>query len=131
MIGGVIVACVFAGTTLSPWRRSIDAGADQTKFMASNPQQPDHFAGHSPSHREPSTVARSSREIQTPIPPDLAELLANDTFDRDSSGLRSRIEHVLTKSPQASEKHQSSTDEWELELESLKGQLELLEAEAP
>ncbi len=63
--------------------------------------------------------------------PDIAELLANDTFDRDSTGLRSRIEHVLTDSLQASENDQSSSDGWELELESLKGQLELLEAEAP
>jgi serine/threonine protein kinase len=131
MVGGVIVVCVFVGMTLSPWRRSDDAGASQTKFISSSSQQPDHFVDGDLSQSESSTVARSIRRFQTPIPPDIAELIANDSFDRDSSGLRSRIETVLSDSLQVPEDDQSSTDEWEVELETLKGQLEVLESEAP
>ncbi len=131
MVGAVIVACVFAGMTLSPWRNANDMMASQSTVGTSNLQQQDESSNRSLSTAETTNVTRSSRRVQTPIPPDIAELLANDTFDRDSSGLRSRIEHVLTDSLQASENDQSSSDGWELELESLKGQLELLEAEAP
>lgn len=123
----VLAACVAAGMHLSPWRPE-DRSPTGTLPSVTNDRNADHVGSLFSAGGTTADVSGPKPVPRRSIPADLRDLLINDNFDADSAQLRSRIDGELAAPVCSSEPEYSSLTKWEIDLQSLKGQLEHLES---